>query len=311
MGDGRGYDGSNMTLLLQNERLPCSSDVLDSLLISNFSPSFHGSTSMFNFQNSPAENVTNKPLFSPLGKEENGNEDYDGCFHPPQKIRRLTTDQVQFLEKSFEVDNKLELERKAQLAKEIGLQPRQVAIWFQNRRARYKTKQLEKDYDSLKASYDKLKADYDCLFKENESLRNEVQLLTDKLLVREKGQANSEPSDTINPLDAEPQKLISNSNSQNVSITPMVVCRHEHGSSARSDVFDSDSPNYTDGNHSTFLEPANSSNVFEPELSDFSQDEEDTSILPPLCFPKLEAPPENSCILGFPVEDQAVWFWSY
>ena len=135
-------------------------------------------------------------------------------------------------------------------------------------------------------------------------------MLTDKLLVREKGEAKSEPSDPINPLDAEPQKLISNSNSQNVSITPMVVCRHEDGSSAtRSDVFDSDSPNYTDGNHSTFLEPADSSNVFEPAQS--SQDEEDRSILPPLCFPKLEAPPENSCNLGFPVEDQAVWFWSY
>jgi len=97
-------------------------------------------------------------------------------FNHPEKKRRLTPEQVQFLEKSFEKENKLEPERKVQLAKELGLQPRQVAIWFQNRRARYKTKQLEKEYDSLKASYDQLKADYDSLIKEREGLQNEVKL---------------------------------------------------------------------------------------------------------------------------------------
>lgn len=83
-------------------------------------------------------------------------------------------EQVKFLEKSFEVENKLEPERKIQLAKELNLQPRQVAIWFQNRRARYKTKQLEKDYDFLKSDYDKLKLDFDCLQKDNNKLKIEV-----------------------------------------------------------------------------------------------------------------------------------------
>lgn len=82
--------------------------------------------------------------------------------------------QVNLLEKSFEEENKLEPERKIQLAKKLGLQPRQVAVWFQNRRARWKTKQLERDYDLLKASYDALLSNYDTIFKENENLKSQV-----------------------------------------------------------------------------------------------------------------------------------------
>lgn len=81
---------------------------------------------------------------------------------------------VNLLEKSFEAENKLEPERKTQLAKKLGLQPRQVAVWFQNRRARWKTKQLERDYDLLKSSYDSLLADHTNLAKENEKLRAKV-----------------------------------------------------------------------------------------------------------------------------------------
>lgn len=85
---------------------------------------------------------------------------------------------------------------------------------------------------------------------------------------------------------------------------------------AKSDVFDSDSPHYTDGNHSA---AADSSHVFEVEASDFSQDEDDTlsrSLMPPACFPKLEMEccddlQPNSCNLGFPVQDQGTWFWQY
>lgn len=129
---------------------------------------------MVNFEDGGGEISKERSFFSPIDKEETSNDDYDSCFHRPEKKRRLLPNQVQFLEKSFEVDNKLEPERKVQLAQELGLQPRQIAIWFQNRRARYKTKLLEKDYDVLKASFDKLKDDYDSLFKENENLRNEV-----------------------------------------------------------------------------------------------------------------------------------------
>uniref|UniRef100_A0A5B7ALR0 Homeobox-leucine zipper protein n=2 Tax=Davidia involucrata TaxID=16924 RepID=A0A5B7ALR0_DAVIN len=297
MEGGRAYGASNMTVILQNDRHPCSSEVLESLWLSNSSPSFHGSTSMVNFEDVRG-NTTGRSFFPPLDKEENGNEDYDGCFHQPEKKRRLLGHQVQCLEKNFEVENKLEPERKVQLAKELGLQPRQVAIWFQNRRARFKTKQLEKDYDSLKSSCDKLKLDYESLLKEKESLRNEVVLLTDKLLLRERDKADSEPFDPIKPMSTEPQKSVPNTVSENLSNVSMVFCKQEDASSAISDVSDS-------------------SNVFEADQSDFSQDEEDNlrrTLLPPPCFPKLEdcsydVLPANCCSLGLPVEDQPSWFW--
>ncbi|KAG6497296.1 homeobox-leucine zipper protein HOX16-like [Zingiber officinale] len=101
------------------------------------------------------------------------------------KKKRLRVDQVRFLEKYFEHKNKLEPEKKLQLANDLGLEPRQVAIWFQNRRARLKTKHLEKEYESLKSSYDTVKVDHDNLAKENEKLKSEVVFLTDKLVKKE------------------------------------------------------------------------------------------------------------------------------
>lgn len=97
------------------------------------------------------------------------------------KKRRLSTEQVKALEKNFEVENKLEPERKARLAHELGLQPRQVAVWFQNRRARWKTKTLERDYGSLKASYDTLRVDYDSLLRDKETLLAQIKELKAKL----------------------------------------------------------------------------------------------------------------------------------
>lgn len=113
--------------------------------------------------------------------------DEEGCIeesggHVSEKKRRLSVEQVKALEKNFEVENKLEPERKVKLAQELGLQPRQVAVWFQNRRARWKTKQLERDYAHLKADYEALKTSYDSLQHDNQTLINEVQIIQGKII---------------------------------------------------------------------------------------------------------------------------------
>ncbi|XP_050265464.1 homeobox-leucine zipper protein ATHB-6-like [Quercus robur] len=109
------------------------------------------------------------------------------------KKRRLSLEQVKALERSFEVENKLEPERKVKLAAELSLQPRQVAIWFQNRRARWKTKQLERDYGVLKANYDALKLDHHNLEQENKALNSKLRELKSKLC-----SASSESNHSVN-----------------------------------------------------------------------------------------------------------------
>ncbi|GMH26147.1 hypothetical protein Nepgr_027990 [Nepenthes gracilis] len=104
-----------------------------------------------------------------------GEEDLsDDGSQAGEKKRRLNTEQVKTLEKYFELGNKLEPERKSQLAKALGLQPRQIAIWFQNRRARWKTKQLEKDYEILKREFEFLKADNKALQSQNQKLQTQI-----------------------------------------------------------------------------------------------------------------------------------------
>ncbi|GAB2287844.1 hypothetical protein Dimus_022199 [Dionaea muscipula] len=97
-----------------------------------------------------------------------------------EKKKRLSIEQVKALENSFELGNKLEPERKMQLAKALCLKPRQVAIWFQNRRARWKTKQLEKDYNILKSQFDALQSANHTLQTLNKTLYQELVALKNR-----------------------------------------------------------------------------------------------------------------------------------
>ncbi|KAD3642210.1 hypothetical protein R6Q59_004836 [Mikania micrantha] len=280
--------------LLQNQSVGFSSDGFDSPWVSK---PFHG-----------VKRNTKKWVSGQHEKEYNSDEDYENSFRQPEKKRRLTVDQVQCLEKSFNKENKLEPERKIQLAKDLDLQPRQVAIWFQNRRARCKTKQLEKDYDVLNSSYEKLKLEFDCLQKHNDKLKQEVQMLKEKLHRRETGENVSIPNEFSS------KELDSIAQEKKVSLQTwidepkMVICKQEYANSVstKSDIIDSYSP---DGNYSPFLEPCDSSNVFENQ-SDFSQEEEDNLTI--LTCPKIKYEPyidPNEGPLGYPINDRPFWLW--
>ncbi|GAV63810.1 Homeobox domain-containing protein/HALZ domain-containing protein [Cephalotus follicularis] len=93
-----------------------------------------------------------------------------------EKKKRLTSDQLDSLERSFQEEIKLDPDRKMKLSRELGLQPRQIAVWFQNRRARWKAKQLERLYDGLKQ-------DFDAISREKQKLQEEVMKL--KAMLRE------------------------------------------------------------------------------------------------------------------------------
>ncbi|TKY64125.1 Homeobox-leucine zipper protein ATHB-7 [Spatholobus suberectus] len=91
--------------------------------------------------------------------------------------RRFSDEQIKSLETMFETESRLEPRKKLQLARELGLQPRQVAIWFQNKRARWKSKQLERDFSILQTNYNSLASRFEALKKEKQTLLIQMQKL--------------------------------------------------------------------------------------------------------------------------------------
>ncbi|KAF8019394.1 hypothetical protein BT93_G0157 [Corymbia citriodora subsp. variegata] len=97
-----------------------------------------------------------------------GSDEEDGDMS--RKKLRLSKDQSAVLEESFKEHNTLNPKQKLALAKQLGLRPRQVEVWFQNRRARTKLKQTEVDCEYLKRCCESLT-------EENRRLQKEVQEL--------------------------------------------------------------------------------------------------------------------------------------
>ncbi|KAG8373818.1 hypothetical protein BUALT_Bualt11G0064600 [Buddleja alternifolia] len=95
-------------------------------------------------------------------------EDDDGSNG--RKKLRLTKAQSALLEESFKTHSTLNPKEKQELARELKLRPRQVEVWFQNRRARTKLKQTEVDCEFLKKCCE-------TLTDENRRLQKELQEL--------------------------------------------------------------------------------------------------------------------------------------
>ncbi|XP_058108480.1 homeobox-leucine zipper protein HOX11-like [Magnolia sinica] len=88
-----------------------------------------------------------------------------------RKKLRLSKEQSAFLEESFKEHNTLNPKQKLALAKQLNLRPRQVEVWFQNRRARTKLKQTEVDCEYLKRCCETLTEENRRLQKELQELR--------------------------------------------------------------------------------------------------------------------------------------------
>ncbi|KAK4281802.1 hypothetical protein QN277_013254 [Acacia crassicarpa] len=97
----------------------------------------------------------------PSDDDENGSN---------RKKLRLSKEQSAFLEENFKEHATLNPKQKLALAKQLNLRPRQVEVWFQNRRARTKLKQTEVDCEYLKRCCE-------TLTEENRRLQKEVQEL--------------------------------------------------------------------------------------------------------------------------------------
>lgn len=109
---------------------------------------------------------------------DNNNEVVDGCSEledengcSTRKKLRLSKQQSAFLEESFKEHTTLTPKQKLALAKQLNLRPRQVEVWFQNRRARTKLKQTEVDCEYLKRCCETLTEENRRLQKELQELR--------------------------------------------------------------------------------------------------------------------------------------------
>ncbi|XP_068654134.1 homeobox-leucine zipper protein ATHB-40-like [Aristolochia californica] len=134
----------------------------------------------------------------PRRRKKKGKE--DGAAGTTKK-RKLSAEQVNFLEENFGSEHKLESARKVRLAADLGLDPRQVAVWFQNRRARWKTKQLEEQYSRLKTTHDsvllekcRLEAEVYKLKEQLSQAANEVRKLSERVDSGSEGERSGSPS---------------------------------------------------------------------------------------------------------------------
>ncbi|ONI31677.1 hypothetical protein PRUPE_1G325000 [Prunus persica] len=98
-------------------------------------------------------------------------EDSSNGSGPPRKKLRLTKEQSRLLEESFRQHHTLNPKQKEALAMQLKLRPRQVEVWFQNRRARSKLKQTEMECEYLKRWFGSLTEQNRRLQREVEELR--------------------------------------------------------------------------------------------------------------------------------------------
>ncbi|KAK4755388.1 hypothetical protein SAY87_009145 [Trapa incisa] len=135
----------------------------------------HSTVSSFSSLREAAKRVRTDAGEAERGLSKVGEED-DADGVSARKKLRLTKEQSATLEECFKLHSTLQPKQKQSLARQLNLRPRQVEVWFQNRRARTKLKQTEVDCELLKKCCETLRD-------ENRRLQKELQeLKTLKLL---------------------------------------------------------------------------------------------------------------------------------
>ncbi|KAH7659037.1 Leucine zipper homeobox-associated protein [Dioscorea alata] len=141
-------DGANHPSLQLELKLPCSFDLDGS----------HGMKDLDNESAGPSSSQSRWRF----------GEDDDADRKRTRKKLRLSKEQACYLEESFKEHATLNPKQKLAIAKRLGLRPRQVEVWFQNRRARTKLKQTEVDCEYLRQYCE-------FLTEENQRLQKEIQ----------------------------------------------------------------------------------------------------------------------------------------
>ncbi|KAL7149792.1 hypothetical protein ABFS83_05G064400 [Erythranthe nasuta] len=132
--------------------------------------------------------------------------------------RRFSDEQIQSLETTFGRESRPELRLKHHLADKLGLQPRQIAIWFQNKRARSKSKLIEQEYSELKSNYDNLALQFEALRKENQTLLIQVQRLR-KMTEKSDGEENDNENQITPPKTSENPTFLLDMNNHDMCVT--------------------------------------------------------------------------------------------
>ncbi|KAF9679212.1 hypothetical protein SADUNF_Sadunf07G0116500 [Salix dunnii] len=112
---------------------------------------------------------------------QNHSQSHENHTLKPRK-KRLDSDQRRILEASFNANQKLKAEHKIKLARQIGLPPRQVEIWYQNRRAKNKNNAMEHDYKNVMLELGNVMAENIRLEKQVSMLKHELNSVQQMIL---------------------------------------------------------------------------------------------------------------------------------
>ncbi|KAK8546248.1 hypothetical protein V6N13_067476 [Hibiscus sabdariffa] len=162
-GDGRGLDVNRLSLAVAEESDEGAAVSSPNSAVSSFQMDFgrirNGSKrGKRDLKGAEAERASN-------------DDDDDELNGSARKKLRLSKEQSAFLEESFKEHSTLNPKQKLALAKQLNLRPRQVEVWFQNRRARTKLKQTKVDCEYLKRCCETLTEENKRLQKELQELR--------------------------------------------------------------------------------------------------------------------------------------------